>query len=321
MSSAALVSSYHLHPIARDVVRRWANETQEAVQATKSFGSSLISGFGGGSSASPGTGMSQYHAIGLLYKMREHDRMALVKMVQQFGQPGVVKNAAGVVLLVRLAAKIAEEDPNLRKPMWTLLDGWLRHKAEMVNFEAAKAICNFSNVTDQEVSPAIHSKLTKLPHSLLLTLTYLLALQLFLTSPRNVSKFTAIRILHQFASSRPSAVHPCNMDIENLISNSNRSIATFAITTLLKTGNETSVDRLMKQISGFMADITDEFKITIVEAIRTLCLKFPQKQAGMLTFLSGMLRDDGGYEFKKSVVESMFDLIKFVPDSREEGWW
>jgi len=158
VSSAALVSAYHLHPLAKDVVRRWANETQEAVQATKSFGSSLISGFGGGSSAAPGTGMSQYHAIGLLYKMREHDRMALVKMVQQFGQAGVVKNAAGVVLLVRLAAKLAEEDPNLRKPMWTLLDGWLRHKAEMVNFEAAKAICNLSNVSDQEVAPAIHGE-------------------------------------------------------------------------------------------------------------------------------------------------------------------
>lgn len=109
------------------------------------------------------------------------------------------------------------------------------------------------------------------------------------------------------------------MDIETLLNNSNRSIATFAITTLLKTGNETSVDRLIGKISGLMADITDEFKITIVEAIRTLCLKFPSKQAAMLTFLSGVLRDEGGYEFKKTVVESMFDLIKFVPESREEG--
>jgi coatomer protein complex subunit gamma len=75
----------------------------------------------------------------------------------------------------------------------------------------------------------------------------------------------------------------------------------------------------MKQISGFMSEITDEFKITIVEAIRTLCLKFPSKQAGMLTFLSGILRDEGGYEFKRAVVESMFDLIKFVPDSKDEA--
>jgi coatomer protein complex subunit gamma len=245
--------------------------------------------------------MSQYHAIGLLYQMRAHDRMALVKMVQQYGAPGAVKSPAGIVLLVRLAAKLAEDDRSLRSPMMQMLEGWLRHKHEMVNFEAAKAICEMRDVTDAEATQAVH------------------VMQLFLSSPRTTSRFAAIRILHQFASFKPNVVNSCNQDIEALISNSNRSIATFAITTLLKTGNEASVDRLMAQISGFMADITDEFKITVVEAIRTLCLKFPSKQAGMLTFLSSILRDEGGYEFKRSVVESMFDLIKFVPGSKEDG--
>ena len=317
VSSAALVSSYHLLPIARDVVRRWADETNEvALSGSKSGGFSL--GFGSSPSVPQGSGMSQYHAIGLLYQMRAHDRMALVKMVQQFSG-GQLKNPAAVVMLVRLAAKVAEDDPGLRKTMWGLLDSWLRHKAEMVNFEAAKAICEMKDVTDAEVAPAIHGGLSLGTCAGKELIVDHLVLQLFLTSPRAVAKFTAIRILHKFASIRPSAVNVCNMDIETLISNSNRSIATFAITTLLKTGNEASVDRLMKQISGFMADITDEFKITIVEAIRTLCLKFPSKQAGMLSFLSGVLRDEGGYEFKKTVVESMFDLIKFVPESREDA--
>ncbi|KAI9842966.1 MAG: coatomer subunit gamma [Sclerophora amabilis] len=305
VSSAALVSSYHLLPIARDVVRRWQSETQEAASGSKSSGGFSLgfSGAGGQHTlADRGSShMTQYHAIGLLYQMRSHDRMALRKMVQQFGAPGVVKSPAAIMMLVRLAAKLAEEDVSLRKPMMQLLDSWLRHKSEMVNFEAAKAICDMRDVTDIEISQAIH------------------VLQLFLTSPRAVTKFAAIRILHAFASFKPDAVRTCNPDIEALITNSNRSIATFAITTLLKTGNEISVDRLMKQISGFMADITDEFKITIVEAIRTLCLKFPSKQAGMLAFLSGILRDEGGYEFKRSVVESMFDLIKFVPDSKEDA--
>ncbi|KAL9131440.1 MAG: hypothetical protein Q9175_006769 [Cornicularia normoerica] len=304
VSSAALVSSYHLLPIARDLVRRWQSETQEAASSSKSSGGFSL-GFstsGGQQALQPSTHfMNQYHAIGLLYQMRSHDRMALVKMVQQFGTPGVVKSPAGTILLVRLAAKLIEDDSSLRRPMMQLLDGWLRHKAEMVNFEAAKAICNLRDVADSEMTQAVHT------------------LQLFLTSPRAVTKFAAIRILHNVASFKPQAVQSCNPDIETLISNSNRSIATFAITTLLKTGNEGSVDRLMKQISSFMADITDEFKITIVEAIRTLCLKFPSKQAGMLTFLSGILRDEGGYEFKRSVVESMFDLIKFVPGSKEDA--
>ncbi|UPK90705.1 hypothetical protein LCI18_001640 [Fusarium solani-melongenae] len=302
VSSAALVSSYHLLPIAKDVVRRWQSETQEAAASSKSSGGFSL-GFSTSSSQIPmnHSTMSQYHAVGLLYQMRSHDRMALVKMVQQFGAAGALKSPAAIVMLVRLAAQLAEEDPSLRKPMMQLLDGWLRHKSEMVNFEAAKAICDMRDVTDAEVSQAVH------------------VLQLFLTSPRAVTKFAALRILHNFASFKPTAVHVCNPDIELLISNSNRSIATFAITTLLKTGNEASVDRLMKQISTFMSEITDEFKITIVEAIRTLCLKFPSKQAGMLTFLSGILRDEGGYEFKRAVVESMFDLIKFVPDSKEDA--
>ena len=103
--------------------------------------------------------MTQYHAIGLLYQMRAHDRMALVKMVQQFSG-GQTKNPAAIVMLVRLAAKIAEDDPGLRKPMYGLLEGWLTHKSEMVNFEAAKAICSLKGVTDLEVNPAIHSELT-----------------------------------------------------------------------------------------------------------------------------------------------------------------
>jgi coatomer protein complex subunit gamma len=85
----------------------------------------------------------------------------------------------------------------------------------------------------------------------------------------------------------------------------------------VQTGNEASVDRLMKQISSFMADITDEFKIVVVDAIRSLCLKFPAKQAIMLSFLSGVLRDEGGYDFKQSVVEAIFDMIKYIKDCRE----
>lgn len=65
--------------------------------------------------------------------------------------------------------------------------------------------------------------------------------------------------------SHPSAITTCNMDLENLISDSNRSIATLAITTLLKTGAESSVDRLMKQISSFVNEISDEFKIVVVQ--------------------------------------------------------
>lgn len=108
------------------------SETQEAASSTKSSGGFSL-GFSTSSGQMPANNstMTQYHAVGLLYQMRSHDRMALVKMVQQYGVAGAVKNPAATVMLVRLAAQLAEEDPSLRKPMIQLLDGWLRHKSEM----------------------------------------------------------------------------------------------------------------------------------------------------------------------------------------------
>jgi coatomer protein complex subunit gamma len=64
-----------------------------------------------------------------------------------------------------------------------------------------------------------------------------------------------VRAINQIALKNPLSVTNCNLDMENLISDQNRSIATLAITTLLKTGNESSIERLMKQISVFVSDI------------------------------------------------------------------
>jgi coatomer subunit gamma len=145
---------------------------------------------------------------------------------------------------------------------------------------------------------------------------------------------------------RPLAVMNCNAELESLMTDQNRSIATLAITTLLKTGNESSVDRLMKQITSFMSDIADEFKIVVVEAIRSLCLKFPLKYRSMyvnrqknvdiyiyqfcslvlmisLSFrmhvLSRSLREEGGFEYKKAIVDSIVTLISEIPDAKEIG--
>ncbi|PWN45741.1 putative coatomer gamma-2 subunit [Ceraceosorus guamensis] len=331
IASAALVSAYQLHVAAREVVRRWGNEAQDAITikpAAAIGGGGGGGGFGGagsylgwGASSQPtpaqsayqpipsSSNITQYHAVGLLYLIRQGDRMAVTKLIQQLsgasggrgGSVSPLRSPFAICMLVRYAAKVAEDDPNLRAPMVELLDGWLRHKSDMVNYEAARAICEMRGLTSVELSRSIA------------------VLQLFLSSPKSTLKFAAIRTLAKLAQTQPAAVQQCNVDMENLITDSNRSVATYAITTLLKTGNEASVDRLMKQISSFMAEITDEFKVIVVDAIRSLCLKFPAKQTTMLAFLSGVLRDEGGYEFKRAVVEAIFDMIQFIGDCKESA--
>jgi coatomer protein complex subunit gamma len=129
ISSAALVSAYHLFPAAKDVVKRWVNEAQEAVNSksssnffSASAGSSYL-GFGASTGAPSGqqaivssSYITQYHALGLLYLIRQQDRMAVTKMIQQLGggKSGAgttLKNPMALCMLIRYAAKVMEEDP------------------------------------------------------------------------------------------------------------------------------------------------------------------------------------------------------------------
>lgn len=75
----------------------------------------------------------------------------------------------------------------------------------------------------------------------------------------------------------------------------------------------------MKQLTGFMPEISDEFKIVVVEAIHSLCLKFPKKQRTLLNFLSTILREEGGFEYKKAIVNTILTILKELPDTKEVG--
>jgi coatomer protein complex subunit gamma len=281
VSSAALTSSLHLAKQNNDVVKRWVNEAQEAVNSDSI--------------------MVQYHALGLLYHIRKSDKLAVSKLVAKFTRHSL-KSPYAYCHLIRIACKLLEEDDaGSDGPMYDFIESCLRHKSEMVIYEAAHAIVNMKHTTAKEMAPAVA------------------VLQLFCGSSKPTLRFAAVRTLNKVAMKHPAAVTACNVDLENLITDSNRSIATLAITTLLKTGNESSVDRLMKQITSFMSEIPDEFKVVVVQAIRSLCLKFPRKHAVMMGFLSSMLREEGGFEYKRAIVDSIITIIEENSEAKESG--
>uniref|UniRef100_A0A1J3JA67 Coatomer subunit gamma n=1 Tax=Noccaea caerulescens TaxID=107243 RepID=A0A1J3JA67_NOCCA len=286
VSSAALVSGLHLLKTNPEIVKRWSNEVQEGIQSR----SALV----------------QFHALALLHQIRQNDRLAVSKLVVSLTR-GSVRSPLAQCLLIRYTSQVIRDMSNHNhgqsgeRPFYEFLESCLRHKAEMVILEAARAITELDGVTSRELTPAIT------------------VLQLFLSSPRPVLRFAAVRTLNKVAMTHPMAVTNCNIDMESLISDQNRSIATLAITTLLKTGNESSVERLMKQITNFMSDIADEFKIVVVEAIRSLCVKFPLKYRSLMTFLSNILREEGGFEYKRAIVDSIVTIIRDIPDAKESG--
>ena len=54
---------------------------------------------------------------------------------------------------------------------------------------------------------------------------------------------------------------------------------------------------------------------------RSLCQKFPRKHAVLMTFLSNMLREDGGIEYKRAIVNAMILIIEENPESKEAGYY
>lgn len=80
------------------------------------------------------------------------------------------------------------------RPFYDYLEGCLRHKAEMVILEAARAITELSGVTSRELTPAIT------------------VLQLFLSSSKPVLRFAAVRTLNKVLTEHVLLVS-CNVGI------------------------------------------------------------------------------------------------------------
>ncbi|XP_075990669.1 coatomer subunit gamma-like [Anticarsia gemmatalis] len=280
VSSAALVSAVHLSATVPDLVRHWVMEAQGAITSDHA--------------------MVSYHALAVVAGTRKNDRLSTVKLVTKLAR-APLRSQYALCLLIRHAAKLAEEDQtDGAKVYLEFIESCLRHKSEIVVYEAAHAIVNLRK-SARDLAQAVS------------------VLQIFCGSSKATLRLAGARTLAKLTAKHPSAVAACAVDLENLISDPNRSVATLAVTTLLATGAESSIDRLMKQISSFMSEISDEFKIVVVHAIRRLCSKYPRKHQSLASFLAGMLRDEGGLQYKTAIADAIIALVEENPDAKETG--
>ena len=283
VASSALVSGIQFYKMSPDVVRRWVSEVQNAVQSKYP--------------------MVQFHALVLLRNIKQTDRLAGSKLVTQLRRAHMGSPLA-LCMLIRYTADLIRHDPSDSEGIavgYEFLDRCLRYngaQSEMVNYEAARAICEWPTGSPGDMAPAITT------------------LHIFMTSGKPTQRFVAARTLSkvgapccdgasafysivltsllivlcvQLALRHPLVVAKCNKELEMLIGDSNRTVATLAITTLLKTGGESSIDRLMKEIMTFMSEIGDEFKVVVVKAIHELCERYPQKCVARCCCVSTMV--------------------------------
>ncbi|KAK4801936.1 hypothetical protein SAY86_000139 [Trapa natans] len=121
-----------------EIVKRWSNEVQEAVQSRAA--------------------LVQFHALALLHQIRQNDKLAVSKLVITLTK-GNVRSPLAQCLLIRYTNQVIRESAGNAQTgighFMTYLESCLWNKSEMVSFEAARVITELNGVTSRELIPAI----------------------------------------------------------------------------------------------------------------------------------------------------------------------
>ena len=246
--SASLVSLVSLHKKGGhglDVVKKMVNELQDKLMNSPD-------------------GYVQYQALLILFELKKNDQMSVLKLLYQLSQTKV-HSAIAKCQLIRYIKMTLLQNPQIDqrsvKTFLAYIESCLAtSNDDAVQFEAAKTMCELFEIFGPVVS--IETSFSVLVHQAT-------------NSQKPVNKYAALRVMNRIASKQPALVGNCQTELENLITDMNRSVASLAISTLLKTCNEDSVQKLLKQISHYLPDLGLDFKIETIQSTALLYHRLP----------------------------------------------
>ena len=283
VSSAALFLGLKLSRSHPEVVKKWVTEVQEKLN-----------------SKNP---MIQYHSMLLLYEIKKNDPLALSKFFESMMSLSLKSPIAQTQLIrfIRISLKNYRFEGSMMNNIERFLAECLKRSQDMVVYEASKTICELSEGMQNN---SVASALAVLP--------------LFLVSTKVTTKFAGIKTLNTFAIKHSAYLVDSSSEFENLLSEPNRSLSTMAISTLLKLSTESNVEKLLGQITTFMTEVTDDFKIELIESIKILCLRMPQKFRILIKFVGEVLKDEGGLQLKTTIVNILIEIFNSLPVTTDE---
>lgn len=137
IASSALVSGLHLSDANADLVKRWSNEIQTALKNRYH--------------------MVQYHALALMYKLRQQDALAVSKLVSS--NISNFRSPLAHTLLIKYALRVLKQETSMTSErsltILKYLDTCLTYKNDIIVLEAAKALCSLDQLTSEELTPAV----------------------------------------------------------------------------------------------------------------------------------------------------------------------
>lgn len=217
-----------------------------------------------------------YHLFALFSQIKDHKSIERLILDNQNS-----KGPAGVIL-VNMLHSITKHEIGAHK---SLFIKFMKSSDEMVSIEAVKIVSKFDDVT-----PFIE--------------TIIPILRKGLQSTKKSVKFASMRIA-SVLSQNNDRISTLNKEIENMINNDNKVISMMAVTTLLKTGNEQTIDKLVGIIPTTIDEMTDSFKILMISALESLAMKFKSKEETFILFMKSSLQTKGSVKFKRHIINVM----------------
>ncbi|MES1915734.1 MAG: hypothetical protein MHM6MM_007639, partial [Cercozoa sp. M6MM] len=304
VASAALVAGLSLMqvPAHADTIKRgWRNEVASLITVEDP--------------------MTQFHALLLSFEIRQDDARAVVKLLQDLTRAPPKSTLARVAAVAKTCAALRSllpRDPRgqspLVAPLLLSLTQTLRARGVSVAFAAAR-----------QVLLSLAPQLSQLPALKPLLEGAIHVLQEMMASTQSAHRLAATRVLSQLSkvveprSQLFSILSTLLTSMEELASDSSPAVAVLAMTTLLALGDGSHIRALYKRLSGqggqskWLSTVPDDLKEKLVLAIQARALQRGNTEDaeffGTVTFLSHLLREEGGSEYKSRIVDTICGVV------------
>ena len=285
VQKGALISGIILFNKATDNIKKWSNDIQDKLNATDSH---IV-----------------YLSLVLMSLIKSNDLFSASRILQLMMNKDLRKYPLAHCQLIREMKRLmlsGELDEKTQASFMSYLSSCLSGaNNNMVIIEASKVIC--------EIAPNSLSHLESV-YSIV---------QSMISAHKSIVKYSALRILKRIASTQLQLVSQCAAELEKLVTYGNKSVASMAISILLKIAKEKDVDGLLSTISQYLPEMADEFRVDAIQSVKHLIKRYPEINKLLISFLRKCLRLQSSQEFKKEVIESVVYIVQTADSSREEA--
>jgi len=275
--TSTLIAAQRIASKNLDVVKRWSRGLQDAYLRSPNLG--------------------KFHALCLNYQIKASDKIGLQKAILDNSTTNKpTDNIFAQCQQIRVVARLLRQDKRANPQLFAYLVDSLRDRNFAVEYEAARAICSLDHISPDVAVPA---------------------LQEMLRSRHNTIRFAALRTIADTVSRAPMLFVPCEPDLHTLVSSPNRSLASLAITVLLRIGAEETVEKLIKTVGGFLKDVPEDLRVVLIDTVRGLGLRYPHKHEIIMRFFAQSLRHEGSLSYKRDLVSAIVSLAHQIPSCRD----